>query len=320
MSGKDNKAQSNNLKGLRSGSQATDSPRNAKTEIKGRESRVESENIEGATAKSNESEIKKFRKEMKDYFENMDKNMDDRFTKMDEKFTRMFDSLTEEVVSMKNEMTETKGNVSRINTKVDEMETKVDDIEKSVEFQAGELADLKKDLRKERDERFDKVEKDLDKKINDLNSKLQLLEKHDRKYNLLFYGIKEEPNEDVFDKIKGILCTDMKIEEERVERIYFAHGHRLPTEGQGPRPIIIRFTAFEDRELILSKAKLLAGSRRRILVDLPVVMKKERDRLAKVAFEIRQKEKLQTRIIDRGLNVHLQVRKDTDSGWAKWDV
>ena len=66
-----------------------------------------------------------------------------------------------------------------------------------------------------------------------------------------------------------------------------------------------------------SRAYKLAGSRRRILSDLPVDMKKERGRLAKAAYDIRQNEKLQTRIRDKGLEVFLEVRKSRDDLWAK---
>lgn len=72
--------------------------------------------------------------------------------------------------------------------------------------------------------------------------------------------------------------------------------------------------------MVLSQAHNLRGSKRRIVSDLPVVMKKERNRLAQVAFKIRQKEKIQTRIKDRGLNVFLQVRKDKDDLWVRRDA
>lgn len=49
-------------------------------------------------------------------------------------------------------------------------------------------------------------------------------------------------------------------------------------------------------------------------------MKKERGRLAKVAYNIRQSEQMQTRIRDKGLAVFLEVRKNKDDQWVRRDV
>ena len=71
---------------------------------------------------------------------------------------------------------------------------------------------------------------------------------------------------------------------------------------------------------MLANAHKLAGSKRRILPDLPVVMKKERGRLAKEAYQIRKTEKLHTRIRDKGLEVYLEVRKEKTDSWVKRHV
>ena len=42
----------------------------------------------------------------------------------------------------------------------------------------------------------------LEGKVNALENKMLLQEKDERKYNLLFYSIQEEQNEDVEDKFK----------------------------------------------------------------------------------------------------------------------
>ena len=106
-----------------------------------------------------------------------------------------------------------------------------------------------------------------------------------------------------------------------VHRMQFIHGHRLPSEiTKAPKPIILRFASFADRDLMLSNAYKLAGTKRRIVSDLPVVMKKERNRLSKEAYKIRHVEELQTRIKDKGLDIYLQVRKDKDHDWIRRNV
>ena len=49
----------------------------------------------------------------------------------------------------------------------------------------------------------------------------------------------------------------------------------MPSKNPGPKPIILRVTSFEDRELVLSKECLYAGMKKRVLGDLPEEMKKE---------------------------------------------
>lgn len=237
------------------------------------------------------------REEIKVLFEKMDRKMSKQFREMETKFSDFFDNFREELLALKTDMGESKEKLTSLSSKVLE-------IENSLEFQSKE----QKDHEKKQDEKLDKVEKDLDKKIKDLDAKLMLLEKHDRKYNLLFYGIKEDHNENIYEKVRELFLTDLEMEEEKVQSMYFAHAHRLPSNSrEGPRPLIVRFTSFEERESVLAHAPKLAGTRRRIVSDLPVPMKKERARLAKQAYDIRKKEGLQTRIKDKGLEVYLEI-------------
>ena len=167
-------------------------------------------------------------------------------------------------------------------------------------------------------EKFGQTKGYIDERIEELNTKLLLLEKQDRKYNLLIYEIPEENNEDVCEKMRELFVNDLQISPSKVDNMYFAHGHRLLTKAKtGPRPIILRFTSFGDRDLVLANAPKLAGTRRRILSDLPVKMKEERGKLASEAFRLRKEEKLQTRIKERGLIITLEVRKDRLDPWVK---
>lgn len=83
-----------------------------------------------------------------------------------------------------------------------------------------------------------------------------MLEKQDRKYNLIFYGIQEEAREKLYEKMRNMFTEKLKISSKKAESIHFTNGHRLPTDTNfvGPKPEIMRFTSFEDRELVLSKA------------------------------------------------------------------
>ena len=243
---------------------------------------------------------------IKSLLERMEERLEKRFTKLEQSISGNFDKLNQEVKTLREEMTDSKA-------KYAELETKVTEVVKAVEFNSKTC----EDSNQAQTDALDKAKEDLESKIKTLESKLLLQEKQDRKYNLLFYGIPEESGEDIEDKLKNLFVDVLNIEYSRVSNMYFAHGHRLPSNNPGPKPIILRFTNYGDRDLVLSNAYKLGGSKRRIIADWPVQMKNERGRLAKVAYKIRKEEKLQTRIKDKGLEVYLEVRKDEKDSWAK---
>ena len=119
--------------------------------------------------------------------------------------------------------------------------------------------------------------------------------------------------------MRNVFVEDLNLDSDKVENMYFSNAHRLAlVYADDPRPLIMRFTSYEERELALANAHKLAGSRRRILPDLPVAMKKERGRLAKEAYQIRKK--LHTRIRNKILEVYIEVRKQKTDSWEKRHV
>ena len=81
----------------------------------------------------------------------------------------------------------------------------------------------------------------------------------------------------MYEKMRNIFKEDLGLDSCKVNKMYFAHAHRLPSDNSdGPKPLIMKFAACADRKLVLSNAYKLVGTRRRILSDLHLVMKKER--------------------------------------------
>ena len=196
------------------------------------------------------------------------------------------------------------------------MVIKVDDMEESIEHNVK----IARDMKQECEQKQSETEKKLMERIKSLEDKLKLLEKHDRKYNLLFYGIQETENERVLENLRTFFKNDFKIDRNSVEYMRFTNGHRIPSKGPGPKPIILRFTSLDDLNLVISNSYRLAGTKKRILIELPLEMKQERARLAKETFNIRRNEEKQTRILVRGLDVFLQVRNDEHSAWVRREV
>ena len=256
-----------------------------------------------------EEKFDKFQVEMRALFKKLDDSIDKKIGKLEEKFTNVYEELKAEIGTLKADIQANTSDIETINETLGEYE-------KSIEFQANQISDVEETHKRD----MKKMEKSLDEKLKMLDQKLLLLEKQDRKYNLLFYGIPEQHGEKLYDKMRLFFVKDLGIEEERVQQIHFVNGHRYPTKSNGPNPIILRFSCFDDREVVLSHAKHLLKTGKRILTDLPVPMKLKRDRIAKKAFKIRKEEKLQTRIKDKGLDLYLEVRKTKSDTWVRRDI
>ncbi|VDI42557.1 Hypothetical predicted protein [Mytilus galloprovincialis] len=98
-----------------------------------------------------------------------------------------------------------------------------------------------------------------------------------------------------------------------------ANAHRVPTHGKGPKPILVRFVHFGDKQLVMSRAFNLKGTTIRLLDDLPVSMKEERFLLSHNAFTIRKRDKVQTRIRAKGAHKTLETRKNNTEKLSLWE-
>ena len=55
-----------------------------------------------------------------------------------------------------------------------------------------------------------------------------------------------------------MFVNNLEIDPYTVDNMYFVHEHRMPAVNQdGPRPIILRFAHYGDKELILSVRAVL---------------------------------------------------------------
>ena len=139
--------------------------------------------------------------------------------------------------------------------------------------------------------------------------------------------------------------------EQAASTIPLVNAHRLPrktnaesqrvSNGASPDPIIVRFARMFDRDRVLraferpppqadqrgaaAPTPEAPASRRRITIrsDLPPDMKRERGRLASVAYNLRKKETLSTRILIHGTKIILQTRKKGQvtgqvAPWSTW--
>ena len=137
-------------------------------------------------------------------------------------------------------------------------------------------------------------------KFEKYEEKLILLEIHNRKSNLLLYGVEnQQQGEDIY-AILTATFINLGIEESIAKNIAIANAHRLPrrnaTAAQGPTPIIARFCYMRERDLVLgafenqqrqrgttTDARPQPRSRITVRTDLPPTLKIRRGILASAA-------------------------------------
>jgi hypothetical protein len=128
-----------------------------------------------------------------------------------------------------------------------------------------------------------------------------------RRYNnILIYAV-----------TRHLFTQDLEIDHRKAHAIPIANAHRLPTRSKGPKPIIVRFLHFGDKQVVMSRAYKLADKQIRILDDLPVSLKEERFLLSHVAYKIRNNEKLHTKFRDDGAHMMLETRKSISDKWSR---
>ena len=245
------------------------------------------------------------------------------------------DNVLGELTTIKSDLAETKNTVSQLETSVNFAGDRITAIEKD------EIPKLKETIKRQEEE---------------IENKLTQMEIHHRKQNLLVYGVPDKRNENIITTVQEILCCFLGITPEEAGKIPLVNAHRLPAPQHGkqlagrsepgPSPIIIRFSSMFDRDRLLQAFESQPRRQQRgaaaaapapthqgnrdpayarvtIRTDLPPALKRERGRLAAVAYRLRRDDKVSTRIKVIGSRVVLQTRKHTPHGlpnnpWTIW--
>ena len=226
--------------------------------------------------------------------------------------------------------------LDKISVDVNTINSKIKDLETSVEFNSSKIVEIEQ---KEMPELKERVQSEISK----LEDKITLLEIYNRKPNLLFYGINETQDENIFATLKNVF-VNLGVDEEKAGRIMLSTAHRLPrrnppptdegssgTPSPAPTPIIAKFANLTDRDYILARfdqkqrqrprpnsdGDSSGSSQARITVrtDLPPKLKARRAVLAKVAYRLRKDKGLSTKIEVKGVNVILQWKEKGKSSW-----
>ena len=114
------------------------------------------------------------------------------------------------------------------------------------------------------------------------------LESYSRRENIKIFNIQETADEDTEVVVKKFLSENLKIPSQDVRQIRFERVHRIPTrQTNKPRPIIARFSFFQDKEFVWSFIKNLKGTNTAIANDYP----KEIENIHKALYPVLKKAK-----------------------------
>ena len=96
-----------------------------------------------------------------------------------------------------------------------------------------------------------------------------------RRENMKIFNVQEELEEDTEKLVRNMFITKMQISAKDVNTIRFERIHRIPTKPTSqrsqdrPRPIIVTFSHFQDKEFEKRFLKNLKGTQIGVSVDFP---------------------------------------------------
>jgi len=185
--------------------------------------------------------------------------------------------------------------MSVIKGEMKQLDTRMSDIENSVAYMETDFTELNETVKKET-QRTNSIERcvksmkvDQDRNVNNVEQKAQidflktqneLLSRHineidgyNRRSNLIIEGVQESKSEVPWNKVQDVIYNYMGIDTRhmKIERC-----HRLQGSRSSPKPIIVRFNWFADRQQIWEKRRYLKGSQYYLREDFPSAVQKTR--------------------------------------------
>ena len=219
--------------------------------------------------------------------------------------------------------------ISHLNAEIGAVRKTTEDLQKLAEDTTARIAHLENDV-------LPKMDKHAHETETKLTDEITSLEIHERKLNLLFYGIKSQPGASKTPKIALREVRDaissLGFSSEKVNAMYFVNAHHLPRrpypgsnqERQTPDPIIARFGSMFDRDEVLHafETKIRDKNSPRpafnIRTDLPPHLKAKRFHLEKIAYTLRKDQGKSTRVRLIGTKLQLETR-EKGKPTAPWD-
>eukprot|EP00063_Salmo_salar_P062760 XP_014037595.1 PREDICTED: uncharacterized protein LOC106590943 [Salmo salar] len=156
---------------------------------------------------------------------------------------------------------------------------KIEAIKKSVDFIFGEVKTLKSDMKK-----VEVICQENEKKVAELEQKVNEAERYEHRWNLRLHGIPEQAGEDIKCRVVDICGAVIPESKAKLqENVDIVHRlGRLKDQDKRPRTTIIRFTNISTRVVLWRRAKnceFLIKQKFRFTEDLTSADKVTREKL-----------------------------------------
>lgn len=228
---------------------------------------------------------------------------------MDKKLTSKIDESEKRMIT----------SINSIRDEVEQIRSDMKVVEESLEFQSGRINKLEGLVMS------DSEKTELLHRIEFLEKQLRYQEGRSRKYNLLIYGIPENPNEDCEKTILKFFVENLKLQSSSVENIIISNVHRVPRLNKEykpgmPNPIVVKFARMKDRNTVYFARVNLKDSKMSIRTDLPNDLKVKRGKLARISYRLRRDEHLQTAMRESKNDVWIETRAGKNQPWKMYSL
>lgn len=152
-------------------------------------------------------------------------------------------------------------------SRINQLEEENKSLQTSLQYAQAEIEDLKTKANdaESQQQKINADQERINKELKELQRRHIKLECHSRRGNLKFFGVKEgerESNSDTETALREFMRTELKIPPNDVKEIHFDRVHRISTHtrdgrNSGSRPIIVRLSAYQDKNFIKSFIKNL---------------------------------------------------------------
>ena len=187
-----------------------------------------------------------------------------------------------------------------------ELRSEIDSVKKDLVEARAQFKDDLRDLNTKIESDIAEIRQENDDENRKLREHIERLEFHQRKYNLLFFGIKFKPGEE--EAALREMCTT-KLEYE-LGATSLVNVHKVGDKGG----LIARFAKWSDRQAILKSSNKLKDTGIGISTDLTTSLQKKRSQLLARRKTLRASGKI-VRVIERGQDVLLQVKDSREGEW-----
>jgi len=152
-------------------------------------------------------------------------------------------------------------------SRINQLEEENKSLQTSLQYAQAEIEDLKTKANdtESRQQKINANQERINKELKELQRRHIKLKCHSRRGNLKFFGVKEgerESNSDTETTLREFMRTKLKIPPNDVKEIHFDRVHRISMHtrdgrNSGSHPIIVKLSAYQDKNFIKSFIKNL---------------------------------------------------------------